>query len=132
MRYCSNRHYEGWKLTYSQKHFFVYFTKNCKETWRTASAHLGKSPRGSSTKQNKYDLQQSMEFMRPYLNIKMEKPLLRNLPSPANTKHGGKLNESRTSACSEESCDEKFSHNTNYNKSHQQTSLQSWPFCGEW
>ena len=63
---------------YSPKHFLYISQKNCKETWKIAFAHLEKSLRGSITRQKKYDLQ-SMRFMRPYLNIKMEKSLLRSL-----------------------------------------------------
>ena len=66
-----------------------------------------------------------MQFLRPYLNIKMEKSLPVNHPSPTNIIHEHELNGLQYSALPEKSYDEEFSQNIGYKEFHQQTNYEA-------
>jgi hypothetical protein len=77
-----------------------------------------------------------MKLVRLYLDIKMEMSLLGSLPSPANIKHGDKLDGPQSSAHSEECCDEvftrskKFCQQTSYEAGHSAGSDKCWHAAG--
>lgn len=65
-----------------------------------------------------------MQFLRPYLNIKLEKSLPVNHPSPTNINHEHELNGVQCSALPEKSYDDEFSQN-GYKEFHQQTNYEA-------
>jgi hypothetical protein len=66
-----------------------------------------------------------MQFLRPYLNIKMEKSLPVNHLSPTNINHENELNELQSSALPEKSYDEEFCQNIGYKEFNQQTNYEA-------
>ena len=63
--------------------------KKCKETWRNLrtvfTRTLKKPPSGSGAQKKKYYLVDSMQFLLPYVNTKLDASLPGNLPSPPTT-----------------------------------------------
>lgn len=65
----------------------VFFTaKECKESWRNLrivyTRALKKPPSGSGVKKKTWYLLENMNFLKPYININLDKYLPGNLPSP--------------------------------------------------
>lgn len=87
--------------------------------------NLRKAPDGCRARKKKYYLLEKMQFLRPYLNIKMEKSLPLNHLSPTNINHEHELNGLQYSALPEKSYDEEFSQNIGYKEFHQQTNYEA-------
>lgn len=108
--------------------FFYVSVKDCKETWRNLrivfARNLRKAPDGCRARKKKYYLLEKMQFLRPYLNIKTEKSLPVNCPSPTNINHEHELNGLQYSL-PEKSYDEEFSQNIGYKEFHQQTNYET-------
>jgi len=62
--------------------------KECKESWRNLrivyTRALKKPPSGSGLKNKTWYLLENMNFLKPYINIALDKSLPGNLPSPPN------------------------------------------------
>ena len=83
--------------------------------------NLRKAPDGCRARKKKYYLLEKMQFLRPYLNIKIEKSLPVSHPSPTNINHEQELNSLQYCALREKSYDEEFSQNIGHKEFHQQT-----------
>jgi hypothetical protein len=107
---------------------FYVSVKDCKETWRNLrivfARNLRKAPAGSRARKKKYYLLEKMQFLRPYLNIKVEKSLPVNQPSPTNIDHEQEPNELQSSALHEKTYNEEFNQNITYKEFNQQTDYE--------
>lgn len=108
---------------------FCVSVKDCKDTWRNLrivfARNLRKAPDGCRARKKKYYLLEKMQFLRPYLNIKMEKSLPVNQLSAADINHEQEVNELQSSTLPENNSDEEFRQNIGYKELNQQTNYEA-------